>query len=40
VKCDIRKYSMQREEPFDRDKWRSCLGSNRPTRASIEKRTL
>jgi len=30
VKCDIRKYGMQRSEPFDRDKWRSCCGSNRP----------
>jgi len=37
---DISKYSMQRVEPFDRDKWRSCCGSNRPTRASMEKRTL
>jgi len=42
VKCDIyiRKYSMQtlqRVEPFNKDKWRSCCGSNRPTRASIEK---
>jgi len=38
VKCDIRKYGMQRVEPFDRDKWRSCCGSNRPIRASIKKR--
>jgi len=35
VKCDIRKYGMQRVEPFDKDKWRSCCGSNRPTRASM-----
>jgi len=28
---------MQRVEPFDKDKWRSCCGSNRPTRASMEK---
>jgi len=49
VKCDIRKYGMQRVEPFDReqrvepfdrDKWMSCCGSNRPTRASMEKRNL
>jgi len=40
VKCDIRKYGMQRVEPFDKDKWRSSCGSNRPTRASMEKRTL
>jgi len=39
VKCDIRKYGMQRVEPFDMDKWMSCCGSNRPTRASMEKRT-
>jgi len=39
VKCDIRKYGMQRVEPIDKDKWRSCCGSNRPTRASMEKRT-
>jgi len=31
VKCDIKKYGMQRVEPFDKDKWRSCCGSNRPT---------
>jgi len=24
VKCDIRKYGIQRVEPFDKDKWRSC----------------
>jgi len=35
--CDIRKYGMQRVEPFDKDKWRSCCGSNPPTRASMEK---
>jgi len=40
AKCDIKKYGMQRVEPFDRDKWRSCCGSNRPTRASMEKRKL
>jgi len=40
VKCDIRKYGMQRVEPFDKDKRRSCYGSNRPTRASMEKRPL
>jgi len=40
VKCDIRKYGMQRVEPFDKDKWRSCCGSNRPTGASMEKITL
>jgi len=40
VKCDIREYGMQRVEPFDKDKWRSCCGSNRPTRASLEKWTL
>jgi len=34
------KYGMQRVEPLDKDKWRSCCGSNRPTRASMEKRTL
>jgi len=28
VKCDIRKYGMQRVEPFDKDKWRSCCGCN------------
>jgi len=37
---DISKYSMQRVEPFDKDKWRRCCGSNRPTRASLEQRTL
>jgi len=37
VKCDIRKHGMQRVEPFDKDKWRSCCGSNRLTRASMEK---
>jgi len=37
VKCDIRKYGMQRVEPFDKDKWRSCCGSNRPTCGSLEK---
>jgi len=36
VKCDIRKYSKQRVELFDKDKWRSCCESNRPTRASME----
>jgi len=40
VKCDIRKYGMQRVEPFDKDKWRSCFVSNRPTRASIEKKDV
>jgi len=40
VKCDIRKCGMQRVEPFDRYKSRSCCGSNRPTRASMEKKTL
>jgi len=40
VKCNISKYGMQRLEPFDRVKWRSCCGSNRPTRASMEKKTL
>jgi len=40
VKCDISKYGMQRVEPFDRDKWRSCCESNRPTPASMEKRML
>jgi len=40
VKSDIRKYGMQRVEPFDKDKWRSCCGANRPTRASMEKRML
>jgi len=40
VKCDIRKCGMQRLEPFDKDKWRSYCGSNRPTRASIENKTL
>jgi len=39
-KCDISKYGVQRVEPFDRVKWRSYCGSNRPTRASMEKRTL
>jgi len=39
VKCDVRKYGRQRVEPFDKDKWRSCCGSNRPTRASMEKKT-
>jgi len=29
VKCDIGKYGMQRVEPIDKDKWRSC-GSNGP----------
>jgi len=28
VNCDISKYGMQRVEPFVRDKWRSCCGSN------------
>jgi len=36
VKCDIRKYGMHRVEPFDKDKWKSCCWSNRPTSASIE----
>jgi len=40
VKCDVRKYGTQRVEPFDKDKWRSCCGSNRPTRARFEKKTL
>jgi len=39
MKCNIRKYGMQRVDSFDKDKWRSC-GSNRPTCASMEKRTL
>jgi len=38
VKCDIRKYGMQRVEPFDTEKWRSCSESNRPARASMEKK--
>jgi len=37
VKCDIRKYGMQRVEPFDKDKWRSCCGLNYPTRAGAFK---
>jgi len=37
VKCDIRKYGVQRVDPFDKDKWRSCCGSNRQRRASMEK---
>jgi len=37
VKCDIRKYGMQRVKPFDKDKWRSCCEFNYPTRASMEK---
>jgi len=37
VKCDISKYGMQRVEPIYKDKWRSVCGSNRPTRASMEK---
>jgi len=40
VKCDIRKDGMQRVEPFDKDKYRSCCGSNHPTRESMEKRML
>jgi len=40
VKSNIRKYDIQRVEPFDRDKWRSYCGSNLPTCASMEKRTL
>jgi len=40
VKCDIRKYGMQRTEPFDMDKWRSCCVSNCPTCARMEKWTL
>jgi len=28
MKCDIRKYGMQRVKPSDRDKWSSCGGSN------------
>jgi len=28
VKCNIRKYGMQRVEPFDKDKRRSCCESN------------
>jgi len=40
VKCDIRKYGMQRVEPFDKNKWRSCCGSSRTNRASMEKRNL
>jgi len=40
VKCDIRKSGMQRVEPFDKDKWRSCCGSHCPTRANMEKRRL
>jgi len=40
VKSNIRKYGMQRVDPFDRDKWRSCCESNRSTRTSMEKRTL
>jgi len=40
VKCDKRKYGMQRVEPFNKDKWRSCYGPNRPTRASMEKKKL
>jgi len=40
VKCDIRKYGMQRVKPLDTDKWRSCCGSSRPTRVSMEKMTL
>jgi len=28
VNSDIRKYGMQRVERFDKDKWRSCCGSN------------
>jgi len=39
-KCDIRKYGMQRVKPFDKDKWRSYCGSHRPTRSSMEKKTL
>jgi len=35
VKCDVRKYGMQRVEPFDKDKWKSCCGSIR-----MYKRTL
>jgi len=31
---------MQSGELFDKDKWRSCCGSNRPTGASMEIRTL
>jgi len=38
VKYDVRKYGMQRVEPFDKDKWRSYCGSHRPTRASMEKK--
>jgi len=40
VKCDIRKYGMQRVKQFDKDKWRSCCGSNRPTRAIMEKKDV
>jgi len=40
VKCDKRKYGTQRVEPFDKDKWRSCCGSNRLNRASMEQRTI
>jgi len=40
VKCDTSKYGMQRVEPFDKDKWRSGCGYNRPTGASMEKSLL
>jgi len=40
VKCDIRKYVMQRVEPCDQDKWRSCCESNRSTRVSMEKKDV
>jgi len=39
-KCNIRKYSMQRVEPFDKDKWSSCCGTNHPTDASMEKKDV
>jgi len=40
AECEVQykeaQYRMQRVEPFDKDKWKSCCGSNRPTRASME----
>jgi len=37
---DMKEVRYAEGRAFDKDKWRSCCGSNRPIRASMEKRTL
>jgi len=39
IRQDLRSIGLNRESAQDRAEWRGLIGGNRPTRASMEKRT-